>query len=118
MKARGAVVAVLGLVGCLSVPYEPRVFDRDASVAEASMGAEAGDAAIVAVTTECSDCLTRACLEVGGACLTDPVCYECAGNVGLPQCKTNETLMSVLRCGCPAAVCATPCKGPCEYHGF
>jgi hypothetical protein len=123
MNVQSTLILAVLLAACGDVAHPPKRGStvRDAGEDDVSLGdAESdGPKRPLPLLEECTRCGTTPCLQVGAACVGDPVCQSCFADVLAPGCIENDHLMDLGRCAC-TSVCYDVCREVCEAtrHGW
>src|SRR5262245_42907640 len=116
-REQSMFILVVALVACGEVPHPPKrtSVPHDAGEIDVSQGdaTEDGPKRPLPLSEECTRCGTTPCLQVGAACVGDPVCQGCFADVLAPGCLDNQHLLDLGRCAC-TSVCYDVCREVCE----
>ena len=116
MRALPIPMLVVMAIACGEVPHPPK---RTAIVHDAGDNDVAFDDASsdgrrpLPLSEECTRCGTTPCLQVGVACVGDPLCQSCFSDIRAPGCLENERFLALARCAC-RSTCYDLCREPCD----
>jgi hypothetical protein len=108
---------VIAAVACGEVDHPPKrvLAVHDAGETDVSYeDAESdGPKRPLPLSEECTRCGSTACLQVGVACVGDPVCQSCFADILAPGCLENQHLLNLGYCAC-TSICADVCRDVCD----
>jgi hypothetical protein len=118
MRAQPIPMLVVMAIACGEVPHPPK---RTAIVHDAGHNDVSFDDVFngdgprrpLPLSEECTRCGTTPCLQVGVACVGDPLCQSCFSDIWAPGCLQNERFLDLARCAC-RSTCYDLCREPCD----
>jgi hypothetical protein len=118
MRNLSMPMLIVAAVACGEVPHPPKrvLAVHDAGQDDVSLDDASdtdGPKRPLPLSEECTRCGSNSCLQVGAACVGDPVCQSCFADVLAPGCLDNQHLLNLGYCACTSA-CYDVCKEVCE----